>query len=145
MENEKEMIELLINHEKRLKLLEEAIVEINKLIKKAESIIIPRLQSNISLNIKADKITENASTLANYDVLLITLRELVHNSCNAMVEKGGKITIEFEIVHDNVIISVSDEGPGTARSASFSSVPPSRAYPWPQHSHPGRRLPAPGL
>lgn len=89
-------------------------VDILEVLKNAESLIRPRLASNIQLTVTIDLNGRNHLPLitANDEQLLEVLLELINNAKNALLQKGGLIELRVEQGDDQIVISVKDNGPG---------------------------------
>lgn len=89
-------------------------VDILEVLKKAESLIRPRLASNIRLTVTIVlKERDHLSSItANVEQLLEVLLELINNAKNALLQKGGLIELRVEQGDDQIVISVKDNGPG---------------------------------
>lgn len=99
------------------------------LIKETESIIKPRMPSNIKLKIIIDPKMNNAMIISHTEQLIGILIELIFNATNVLDHKGGIIELELKQDDGWLGISVRDDGSGIPvkiRSKVFKEQLPSR-------------------
>lgn len=91
-------------------------VNILEVLGRTESLVRPRLPSNMQLKITISKslIEHPPLVLANVEQLMEVLLELISNATNALHEKGGTIELKLEEKEGKIVISVKDDGPGIA-------------------------------
>jgi signal transduction histidine kinase len=87
-------------------------IKVSELLKKMEIMVLPRLSSNIKLNIIISDDANKLKISANPEQLMEVLIEFIQNASNAMRNKGGIININAKKDDSHIIISVIDNGPG---------------------------------
>jgi signal transduction histidine kinase len=85
-----------------------------EVIRKAEDLIRPRLESRIEFTSSVDpgKVRRELRVLANPDQLLSILIQLIRNAEQALGSKSGTINLKVQSRYPVLAISVSDTGPG---------------------------------
>lgn len=83
-----------------------------EVLKKTESLVKPRLPSNMKLEVTIDPGIGKHLVYANVEQLMEVLIELINNASKGLSEKGGTIGIQLESRNGEVAISVKDNGPG---------------------------------
>jgi two-component system response regulator (stage 0 sporulation protein F) len=89
-------------------------VDILEVLRRTESLVRPRLPSNVELKVTIDSsITQQPmDILGNVEQLMEVLLELFNNAINVMHGKGGTIEFGLEKKDEKISISVRDNGPG---------------------------------
>lgn len=89
-------------------------VDILKVLWRTESLVRPRLPSNVELKVTIDSsITQQPmDILGNVEQLMEVLLELFNNAINVLHGKGGTIEFSLEKKDEKISISVRDNGPG---------------------------------
>jgi DNA-binding response OmpR family regulator/two-component sensor histidine kinase len=86
--------------------------DIPDLIKRSESLIRPRMYSNVQLEITAGQSVEEKTVSVDVDQVVGVLLELTNNAMNALRNEGGIIHLNFDVQGERLVITVSDNGPG---------------------------------
>jgi len=89
-------------------------VDILEVLGRTESLVRPRLPSNVELKVTIDSsITQQPmDILGNVEQLMEVLLELFNNAINVLHGKGGTIEFGLEKKDEKISISVKDNGPG---------------------------------
>ena len=90
-------------------------VDILELLRRIELLVLPRIRSNIDLEVILEPSLfkdKEWSVHIDLEQTIGVLMELVQNAVNAMYSKGGKIIIYALKSQERVLISVIDNGPG---------------------------------
>jgi len=89
-------------------------VDILEVLRGTESLVRPRLSTDIQLKIKIPQSLNERriKILANVEQLMEVLLELINNAVNVLREKGGTIELELKRKNMEIAISVRDDGPG---------------------------------
>lgn len=89
-------------------------VDILEVLRDTESLVRPRLSTDIRLKIKIPQSLNERriKILANVEQLMEVLLELINNAVNVLREKGGTIELELKRKNREIAISVRDDGPG---------------------------------
>jgi len=87
-------------------------IEVSEILKKIETLVRPRLSSNVKLEISEGSIVGRRAITANLEQLIGVLLELIQNASTALRHKGGTINLEVLERDSGVAIVVKDDGPG---------------------------------
>jgi len=87
-------------------------VAMEELLKRTESLVSPRLPSNIKLKIAILPNVKQIMVSSNIEQLMVVLLELIQNASNVLREKGGIIEIILKIKNNKVALSIKDDGSG---------------------------------
>ena len=86
-------------------------IDVPELIKSAESIIRPRIPSNIKFEVTADPNTSEEKVLVDAEQIIGVLLELTNNAVHALRNREGVIKLDFNARDKWLFITVSNNGP----------------------------------
>lgn len=87
-----------------------------ELMKRIESLVVPRLPSSVQLKVKIDKNAKEQTVHTDVEQLVGVLLELISNASNVLKDKGGLLELSVKHQADKVLMSVRDNGPGVSES-----------------------------
>lgn len=87
-------------------------VDISELMKRVESMIRPRIPSNILFEVGADQSTPDGKVLVDADQVIGALIEITNNAVHALRGSEGVVKLGSGVRDGMLIITVSNNGPG---------------------------------
>lgn len=87
-------------------------VDISELMKRVESMIRPRMPSNILFEVGADHSTLDGKVLVDADQVIGALIEITNNAVHALRSSEGVVKLDSGVRDGMLIITVSNNGPG---------------------------------
>jgi len=88
------------------------LIDVSELIKRVESLIRPRIPSNILFEIGAYLDTSEAKVLVDTEQVIDALNEITNNAVHALRNSEGAIKLNFNVRDSMLVITISNNGPG---------------------------------